>query len=167
MSSTTSAAKSILPGYVSPCHQFLKLATNKGGLYESGDHSDLLVRSQDGREFRVHKCIVASKSGFFKGACRGGFKAQSGVIEVEEDGEVMDALFRHIYEAPIEWLPTGADTNDVLSEKATVQTLLLTKKLRAASEKACDHYPAPARAVLTDVHSILSPDWVAVQVWLS
>lgn len=64
------------------------------------------------------------------------------MIEVEEHGEVMDALFRHIYEAPIEWLPTGADTDDDLKKKATMQTLELAKNLRVASDKAGYHHAA-------------------------
>ncbi|TID19571.1 hypothetical protein E2P81_ATG06738 [Venturia nashicola] len=39
-------------------------------LLDTGEHSDLLLRCSDGKEFKVHKAIVCAQSEFFRKACK-------------------------------------------------------------------------------------------------
>jgi hypothetical protein len=73
-------------------------------MYETGEWSDLTIRTAT-KSFKVHKSIVCPACPFFHAACTNGFKeSQTGVIDLKESETVVDAMLRHIYELPIDWL---------------------------------------------------------------
>lgn len=39
-------------------------------LLVTGEHSDLVLRCNDGKEFKVHKAVVCAQSDFFRKACK-------------------------------------------------------------------------------------------------
>lgn len=84
----------------------------------------------------MHKCIVSNRSAFFRGANRGGFKeSQTGVIEVEERAEVIEALLQHIYEAPLEFVARKEMSKSDLERLSTMENVQLAIELQTAADK--------------------------------
>ncbi|KAK4613252.1 hypothetical protein CLAFUW4_08966 [Fulvia fulva] len=104
-------------------------------LLKSQEHADFLFRTKT-REFPVHKCIISTRSAFFRGATRGDFKeAHNGIVEVEERAEVIEALLELIYETPLSFIPRKDDTWEVKDQKATLGNVQLAIGLQLAADK--------------------------------
>ncbi|SMQ52117.1 unnamed protein product [Zymoseptoria tritici ST99CH_3D7] len=89
-------------------------------MYNTGAWSDLTIVTAT-KTFAVHKSVVfASNATFFRAA----IARVSGqmIIHMDEPEAVVDAILRHFYELPIEWLeksPTGPVLADGLLSRGT------------------------------------------------
>ena len=68
-------------------------------LHNQEQYSDLAVICGGNRIFKLHRAIVCPQSGFFEGACSGGFmESLTGKIELpEEDPDIFDKLVQFLY----------------------------------------------------------------------
>jgi hypothetical protein len=100
------------------------------------------------KSFKVHKNIVCPACPFFYAACAKGFKeSQTGVIQLEESEVVVDAILRHLYELPIDWLrynpellrsATASGKIAVSKEHASMVIVPSSSAIDGLSEKAID-----------------------------
>ncbi|KAK8205046.1 hypothetical protein IWZ01DRAFT_544689 [Phyllosticta capitalensis] len=67
--------------------------------FQSGTLSDLTIRASDGKEWTVHKIVVAKGCDFFAKAITSGFKeSHTNVIEMMNDApEAINALLEYLY----------------------------------------------------------------------
>ncbi|CZT14599.1 uncharacterized protein RCC_00574 [Ramularia collo-cygni] len=73
-------------------------------MYETEEWADLTIKTAT-KDFKVHKSIVCPACPFFHAACTNEFKeSHTGIIHLEDSASVVDAILRHLYELPIEWL---------------------------------------------------------------
>jgi len=83
------------------------------GLFLKGLHSDFLVKTEDGKEFVVHKCVLASRSKYFaamleKDNIR---ETKEGFVKIEGfSAEVVLAMLKFIYSGKID---VGMDAQSV------------------------------------------------------
>ncbi|KAK2803075.1 hypothetical protein FQN50_007156 [Emmonsiellopsis sp. PD_5] len=66
-------------------------------LYKNDMYSDLTIVCGT-KTFKVHRCIMCPRSGFFKAACDGRFReATSGVINLHEEPVLVDKMIQYLY----------------------------------------------------------------------
>ncbi|KAK2795846.1 hypothetical protein FQN52_003696 [Onygenales sp. PD_12] len=66
-------------------------------LYKNDRYSDLTIVCGT-KTFKVHRCIMCPRSGFFKAACDGRFReATSGVINLHEEPVLVDKMIQYLY----------------------------------------------------------------------
>ncbi|KAF2174016.1 hypothetical protein M409DRAFT_48911 [Zasmidium cellare ATCC 36951] len=117
--------------------------------YESGKYSDLTVRTSE-RDFHVHKLIVCELCPFFEAANRNGWQeASSSLVEVTESASTMDIVFRHLYAAPLPFLPTKQDDMGDLREMASVENFFLALDVLEAADKVRNRKAALRETLLT------------------
>ncbi|KAL8959986.1 MAG: hypothetical protein Q9193_003239 [Seirophora villosa] len=83
------------------CCLFLDLPTNytrRGSYYASGCFTDLTIVCE-GHEFKCHKVVVCSQSGFFEAACTNGFQeTQTSRIElVDDEAHHVSLMLKFLY----------------------------------------------------------------------
>lgn len=67
-------------------------------LYKSMDHSDLIIKSTSGEEFKAHKTIICARSPVLSEMISYQMKENlSGVLELDDRSEVVKELIRFIY----------------------------------------------------------------------
>lgn len=67
-------------------------------LYESMDHSDLIIKSSSGEEFKAHRWIITARSPVLDRMFSEEMKENlSGVFEIDDSSEVVKTLIRFIY----------------------------------------------------------------------
>lgn len=73
-------------------------------LFESGQYSDLTIVCGTKR-YPVHRALLATRSTFFQGACRNGFReAETGVINLtEDDAEAVEHMIHCKLRLPRYW----------------------------------------------------------------
>ncbi|CBY02090.1 hypothetical protein IAQ61_006678 [Plenodomus lingam] len=76
----------------------LELMSALASLFESGKYADLTIVC-GAKRYSVHRALLATRSTFFEGACRSGFReAESGIIDLtEEDAEAVDHMVHYFY----------------------------------------------------------------------
>jgi len=76
----------------------LELRSALASLFECGKYSDLTIVCGSKR-YSVHRVLLATRSTFFEGACRGGFQESStGVIDLtEDDAEAVEHMVHYFY----------------------------------------------------------------------
>ncbi|CAO2654038.1 Nn.00g107710.m01.CDS01 [Neocucurbitaria sp. VM-36] len=76
----------------------LELKSALASLFESGRYSDLTIVC-GGKRYPVHRALLATRSTFFEGACRNGFReAETGVIDLtEDDPEAVEYMVNYFY----------------------------------------------------------------------
>lgn len=76
----------------------LELKTALASLFQCGKYSDLTIVS-GAKRYPVHRALVATRSTFFEGACRNGFReAETGVIDLtEDDAEAVEHMVHYFY----------------------------------------------------------------------
>ncbi|MCJ1244623.1 hypothetical protein MMC30_001821 [Trapelia coarctata] len=66
-------------------------------LFENGEYSDFTVKCGE-RTWHVHRAIICSRSKYFKSACNSGFsESAQGVITLEDDPLLIEALLLFLY----------------------------------------------------------------------
>lgn len=89
-------------------------------MYNTGAWSDLTIVTAT-KTFAVHKSAVFASNATFFGAAIARAGGQM-IIHMDETEAVVDAILRHFYELPIEWLeksPTGPVLADGLLSRGT------------------------------------------------
>ncbi|KAF2846716.1 hypothetical protein T440DRAFT_482319 [Plenodomus tracheiphilus IPT5] len=76
----------------------LELMSALASLFDSGKYSDLTIVC-GAKRYPVHRALLATRSSFFQGACRDGFReAESGVIDLtEDDAEAVEHMVHYFY----------------------------------------------------------------------
>ncbi|KAH6644282.1 hypothetical protein C7974DRAFT_17914 [Boeremia exigua] len=76
----------------------VELRSALASLFECGKYSDLTIVCGSNR-YQVHRALVATRSTFFEGACRGGFQeSATGVIDLtEDDAEAVEHMVHYFY----------------------------------------------------------------------
>ncbi|EOA84560.1 hypothetical protein ACJQWK_07314 [Exserohilum turcicum] len=76
----------------------IELKSALASLFECGKYSDLTIVC-GAKRYQVHRLLLATRSTFFEGACRGGFReAESGVIDLsEDDAEAVEHMIHYFY----------------------------------------------------------------------
>jgi hypothetical protein len=76
----------------------IELKSALASLFECGRYSDLTIVC-GAKRYPVHRILLATRSTFFEGACRNGFReAQTGVIDLsEDDPEAVDHMVHYFY----------------------------------------------------------------------
>ncbi|KAF3031592.1 hypothetical protein E8E12_000805 [Didymella heteroderae] len=76
----------------------VELRSALASLFECGKYSDLTIVCGSKR-YPVHRALLATRSTFFEGACRGGFQESStGVIDLtEDDVEAVEHMVHYFY----------------------------------------------------------------------
>ncbi|KAJ4329880.1 hypothetical protein N0V87_010492 [Didymella glomerata] len=76
----------------------VELRSALASLFECGKYSDLTIVCGSKR-YQVHRALLATRSTFFEGACRGGFQESStGVIDLtEDDAEAVEHMVHYFY----------------------------------------------------------------------
>ncbi|KAF9700927.1 hypothetical protein EKO04_000986 [Ascochyta lentis] len=76
----------------------VELRSALASLFECGKYSDLTIVCGSKR-YPVHRALLATRSTFFEGACRGGFQESStGVIDLtEDDAEAVEHMVHYFY----------------------------------------------------------------------
>jgi hypothetical protein len=76
----------------------IELKSALPSLFECGQYSDLTIVC-GAKRYPVHRILLATRSTFFEGACRNGFReAQTGVIDLsEDDPEAVDHMVHYFY----------------------------------------------------------------------
>jgi hypothetical protein len=93
----------------------IELKSALASLFQCGQYSDLTIVC-GAKRYQVHRILLATRSTFFEGACRGGFReAESGVIDLsEDDAEAVEHMIHYFYHM------------DYLSKKTTFTPLITT-----------------------------------------
>ncbi|KAJ4984228.1 BTB/POZ domain-containing protein [Stagonosporopsis vannaccii] len=76
----------------------VELRSALASLFECGKYSDLTIVCGSKR-YPVHRALLATRSTFFEGACRGGFQeSATGVIDLtEDDAEAVEHMVHYFY----------------------------------------------------------------------
>lgn len=76
----------------------LELKSALASLFECGKYSDLTIVS-GAKRYQVHRVLLATRSTFFEGACRSGFReADTGIIDLtEDDPEAVEHMVHYFY----------------------------------------------------------------------
>jgi hypothetical protein len=76
----------------------IELKSALASLFQCGQYSDLTIVC-GAKRYQVHRILLATRSTFFEGACRGGFReAESGVIDLsEDDAEAVEHMIHYFY----------------------------------------------------------------------
>lgn len=76
----------------------IELRSALASLFECGKYSDLTIVCGSKR-YPVHRALLATRSTFFEGACRGGFQeSATGVIDLtEDDAEAVEHMVHYFY----------------------------------------------------------------------
>ncbi|CAA9957051.1 hypothetical protein P3342_000782 [Pyrenophora teres f. teres] len=76
----------------------IELRSALASLFEQGQYSDLTIVCGTKR-YQVHRVLLATRSTFFQGACRSGFReAETGVIDLsEDDAEAVEHMMHYFY----------------------------------------------------------------------
>ncbi|KAH9861707.1 hypothetical protein J1614_011460 [Plenodomus biglobosus] len=76
----------------------LELMSALASLFQSGKYADLTIVC-GAKRYPVHRALLATRSTFFEGACRNGFReAESGVIDLtEDDAEAVEYMVHFFY----------------------------------------------------------------------
>lgn len=76
----------------------IELKSALASLFQCGQYSDLTIVC-GAKRYPVHRILLATRSTFFEGACRNGFReAETGVIDLtEDDAEAVDHMVHYFY----------------------------------------------------------------------
>jgi hypothetical protein len=76
----------------------IELKSALASLFQSSQYSDLTIVCGMKR-YPVHRLLLATRSTFFEGACRGGFReAETGVIDLtDDDAEAVEHMIHYFY----------------------------------------------------------------------
>ncbi|GME22825.1 hypothetical protein MHUMG1_05827 [Neofusicoccum parvum] len=67
-------------------------------IFESGEHSDVILRASDGGKFPAHRVVLCGKSAYFKNCLKHNFKETStGSFDLNEDYDTLKAVLEFIY----------------------------------------------------------------------
>jgi len=76
----------------------IKYSLTLQSLYKTGEGSDILFISEDGRKFPLHKFILQERSDYFKTMLTGNFQeSKQSEILLNEPGYALEAIFYYIY----------------------------------------------------------------------
>lgn len=119
-------------------------------LFQSSQYSDLTIVC-GAKRYPVHRLLLATRSTFFEGACRGGFReAESGVIDLsDDDAEAVEHMI-HCRRSDDHGNPTGLA--DSLQTSITWTTSPRNHFRAAPHNDRTDQHPYDRRAPQSKRH---------------
>jgi hypothetical protein len=75
------------------------LSTNIGFLLQNSQHYDVIIASEDGKQFPAHKCILAARCEYFASMLSGGFteSVYDRITMNDMNGETLQAFLHFMY----------------------------------------------------------------------